>query len=793
MTLSSTRAPAVLLALPILFAPLAVGSMRAPAVVLLCLLAVIAVGAQVRAKQRASDGRVAVPGLVLLLLIPAAVCLLQVIPLPRALVALLSPGVDAVHTSVTDLRLGEARRWATLALAPRDAALAGGRWVCIALVAFASWLAARREPRGEAAIRATEVALGLTLLVVALHAVTGGDLIYGLWPAGGRGPSIVQGPFVNSNHLAAFLLLMVPIAVTRTLDAEGAGERAIWLTMSAVGALVAAGTLSRAAFFALPLGLGLVAWGERRRLRLRKKLQLLGGVVAIGVVALALGGLVDYAADGGLWVLLQPELLFAIDGRISVYQAAGRILADYPLVGIGPGAFVDLHFQYAADPQKYSLLTAHSTYLQLVLDFGVVAGPIVLVGLLARGGLVLRSGQSPHRFSRVERGVLAGGAALLAQNILGFSLLVPGVAVPAVALAAVLDARRAGRPRLRWRPRTLAILGGVLLLLVTAGASWEQRKGRKATDAAMAALLAERPVDDERLATALRLAARTPADPWVWQTIGVALLPAQPHQALPLLNTSMQLDPQGPAPHWAAADALRILGAHSQAVIEYRMALERANLQLAPITGEVVRAYEDASTRCRAAPLQRPARLRYAHALVSRGADECGIELMDELQAQDPGDINLAITRARLLLRRGEIGPATAAAHQLLQDGATTEGHTLLARMADGARQTDEAEEQWRAALASATGAQRLRPLGEVGRILAAAKRSDDLRALSRAERAERPLDRRVLARCLHLESNAAELDGQLEEALQLARRAQALDSKVEAYGRAVTRLSPVR
>lgn len=763
--------------------------MRAPAAAILCLLAALAVAAQIRATPRPPDGRVGVPAFVLLLLIPVLVCGVQVVPLPRALVALLSPGVHAIHASITDVRLEAAQTSVTLGLAPQEAALSAGRWTAAALVGFAAWLSVRRDPESQAAIRATEVALGLTLLVVMFQALTDLDLIYLYWPAAGRGISIVQGPLVNSNHLGALLLLMVPVTLARALDAASPERRAAWTAIAVAAALVAVATFSRAVLLALPVGVGLVLWGERQELRRSSKAQLFGALLALAVAMGAIVVIVNSASGGKLWLLVQPDLLFEFSGRSSLYATAGRILADYPAFGIGPGAFVDLHFQYADAPQRFSVLTAHSVYFQLLIDFGVLAGSVMLLGLLVRFAMVCRGGFGPDGFTTVERGVFVGGFTLLAQNVAGFSLLVPGVAVPAVALAGALDANYCPPPRLRVKRRLLGIGGVGLLGLVVAGAGWNQLEGRKATDLALAAVLAERPVDDERLGEALQMAARYPADPWGWQTIGVALLPARPDRALPLLNSSMRLDPHGPAPHWAAADALRILGARSQAVIEYRLALERAGPDFDRITDEVVAAYEQPAVRCSAAPRDHAARRQYALALTTRRADLCASELVQALYVADPEDLEIAATRASLLLRTGKMEAAESAAQDLVGTVRSLDGHTLLARIAEQTGRIDQAEVHWRAALAGAKGDRRLLPLGEVGRLLTSTGRSEDLRRLAAAERAGSRLSRPMLARCLYLESCAAELDGQLGDALQLARRAEAIDSEVTAYQRAVERL----
>ncbi len=786
------RRAAGLLVATVCFAPLAIGSVRPPAVAVLCVLAAAAAWAQLAVLPPSDEPRPGVPAFVLLLLLPAVLSLLQCVPLPREWVVHLSPSLDAIHGSVTDVRLGERQGWSALALAPRDAALSAGRWLAAAFAGYAAWLAMRRDPEAQLPARATEAAFVGVLLVVFFQSITDLDRIYLLFPQTGRGLSRVQGPFNNSNHLAAFLLLMTPVMLGRAWSRGARGQRAGWLVAAALGWGVALATLSRAALLGLPLGALILLVTEHRRVR-RSPARLRGLAVGLGLVAVfGLGLVVNLVAQGDVWRLLQPDLLLDVDDRRGLYLAALRVLRDYPLVGIGSGGFVDLHFQYAGAPQRFSLLQTHSVYLQLLLDFGVLAGGVALIGLLYRfarlGFGALRSG----RLSTLERGMVAGGGVLLAQNLLGFSLLIPGVAVPAAVLFGSLEATGAGEPRVRLRRGTVLVLGAGLLLLSVLGAGWNQWEGRRATEAELRRTLAPRPVSPAQLEAALGLASRTPADPWHWHAIGVALLPDQPQAALPILNTAMQLDPHGPAPHWSTAEALRFLGARSQALLEYRVALEYSLREFDAIVDDFLAVYTDPAEQCRAAPRDPAQRRRYTFALARRGAGICARELLEGLHADLSWDLEVAELRAELLARAGDNAAAKAAAEAVIERvGSNLTAHTVLAWVARAGGEREEEERQWRAALDRAADNQRIRPLSELGRLLRADGDSDGLRALAAAEQAAAPLPKPLLALVLFLQSAAWELEGNAVEALKFARRAQALDGDSVTYRAAVDRLQP--
>lgn len=783
--------------LPVVFAPMALASVHPGTAGVLCGLAMLALLAQ--ARLFSSRNGVPLPLFVLLLLIPAALSALQLIPLPRFLVSLLSPAVLDVYAAAADpLVSGGRTAWLPLALSPSDAALACVKALAVAMMGWAGFLATRQDDRSlRWPLRAAVAALVAVLAAVAFHAATDLDHVYLTWPSAGRGVSVVQGPFINSNHLSAFLLLMFPVAATMAWDEEHPLVQAGLAGLAVIAALIAVATLSRAALVGIPAGVLAVAWGERWYLSRFTVQQRLLGLAAV-VVFTAIGmGAVDAITGGLVHVLLQPQILTAMDGRIAVWLTALQVLGDYPLVGTGAGAFLDLHFQYAGAPQAHSLRTAHCTYLQFLVDFGLLAGSVFVGGLLLRYVAVARRLAGGEKENRLDRGIFAGSMALAVQNIFGFSLLAPGVAVPAVVLGGAVLARHGGRVVVRLAlPRLRVAVVGVLALSVLmawiAGA-----EGRKPSDLELEAVLRERPVSDESLDAARLIAGRHPADPWGWHAIADALVLQQPAQSLPYVNAAMRLDPDGASPHWAAARAMRAGGMNSQALVEYRLALTKsgehdprgkAGQHFPRIVAEALAAFPDAAQHCQAAPREDPARRRFALELEARGADACAAQLLEQLQEVDPADVDVARARAWLLFRSGDRAASEAAARQLLAGPAPIDGNTILARLAV---EPDVAEAHWREALRLAEGSARLRPLSELGQLLLVDERADDLRAVVRAQRARGGLTGEVRARCLYLEGRASALRGQREEARRLIERAIDFDLDVPAYHQALLDLKP--
>ena len=146
----------------------------------------------------ATTRKLAAPLAVWVPLLAGAFGLLQLIPVPHLVLGLLSPETTGIRSFAT------AATWGPVSYAPGETALAVAR---SALVGLAALVGAALVDRNSIAVpvRVVLVAGGAVFAVIIGHAVVGAGAIYGLKEAVGRGFSAPLGPFVNANHLAAFL------------------------------------------------------------------------------------------------------------------------------------------------------------------------------------------------------------------------------------------------------------------------------------------------------------------------------------------------------------------------------------------------------------------------------------------------------------------------------------------------------------------------------------------------------------------------------------------------------------
>lgn len=496
--------------------------------------------------------------------------LLQCVPLPPPLRALLAPGSDADLRAIAS-GLGAGDRWwplsadvgATLHEAVR---LAGYLGLLVALGQCEA-RAVRTAVLGSAALCAgLGVLAGLGVPLPPPVAVPGGGATRALFPAG----------LYNSNHMAA----LVGIGALLALDASqragqkqaGLGRRLGFLALAALCDVVLLGTLSRAGivvWLAAQLALALGAWPRRSggwRLLVPPLLALtvlLGGVLTLGDSTFGL--LQRRFSDSSLPSLAAPG------GKLHAWLDAGPLLAGHWLFGAGRGAFENTfqHLQPLAGRTRFVYL--ENEWLQAVVDWGV---PVTLA-LLTVLALALRDSWQGRHERRWARPALLALAGLAVHNLFDFNLEVGGVAVAALGLVALCERQRFTAPR--WLP--VAVAGAALAgaLLVTLRFPSHDEDG-----AQLRAVCARPTATPDEVLTAGRAAVlRHPLDSYL-PALVAARLAVDPHEqaqaeAVAWINRALIANPHDVLAQHTGARLLIERGYRAQGLLLFRQALGDAD------------------------------------------------------------------------------------------------------------------------------------------------------------------------------------------------------------------------
>lgn len=784
--------------------PLLLGGRHPVAATVGPLAALALLAATLQARRRAGGGPAAVG--VGALAAFAALAFATTVPLPPALFTLLSPSAARLTAAMLPgwPDAGAFSRWRPLAL---DAyavwvelgRLALGFAVFTTIVAY-PWRAAGASTAADGDERA------LARLVPTLVIGASGIAAVGLLAAAvGNGRVLwitaepttgdrVSGPFVNPNHFAAWLAMVIPLTLAYALSlasrlrrrlaqaaASGRGmgvrrerawaaafianQRALAAPLAAAAAaallvvtLIATG--SRGGLAALLVGLGSTGAGMAARARRRSHAprrgragRMLPAGLALLLAAAAAATLVRWAttedlADDGLEVNLSSRLAVAAQGT--------ALLREYPLAGSGLGSWLHAYRPHQAPPVEGGIWDhAHDDYLELAAETGIAGVAIVVAFFVAVARtLLVDRGRRRAAAERAERRRCGNGTP-------------PGFEVPEWR-AALRD-----RGNLRW-----GFVGGIaailiqssvdfalhlpasFLLMMTLGALLVVANRPRAAAAAAAAeppaLLVD-PAADLAAATAQR---RRGASPILALTALLAV--AASIQAANGVRVLAGATPLAPAAALEQADL--VLAAGGNGSVETALALVRTALDRAPAD----RAAHEAEAAVLGTGPEAEAAWRRAIAL-SPWAPELHDGLALALWQEDRRDAALAeieesMFRYPYLVSHAYLGPAsdvvTRGAGEWLR--VLAEGDTLALRLAalDDALASAIRRGLERALAASADGPVRAAIVDDLATLLEAREHFADAAAMLRAE-AERSEDGRAyLARAGRAALAARDLDG---------------------------------
>jgi O-antigen ligase/tetratricopeptide (TPR) repeat protein len=265
--------------------------------------------------------------------------------------------------------------------------------------------------------------------------------LFGLFLFWGGGDTVgrLYSSFYAANTFAAFLLLMLPLALARMVCAVTRREIFDFGFVSVLLGTSLQLTSSRGAWFGLAAMLPLMflvlrppSWPAAfRRLTL---------VVLLSVAAVAL--LTD---SPGKVVGRTSQLLAggnrSVSDRVEYWLNALDVFKDHPLTGTGAGTFGYVHARYQRSIVVYAQ-DPHNLYLQTAAETGLI-GLAALGGLL--GGIALLWRRVLQRFRAGEEHAIVAGiglslAAFFAHSALEMNFMFPANPAMAFALVGVLGA-----------------------------------------------------------------------------------------------------------------------------------------------------------------------------------------------------------------------------------------------------------------------------------------------------------------------------------------------------------------
>jgi O-antigen ligase len=287
---------------------------------------------------------------------------------------------------------------------------------------------------GQAFLRgaqARNLALIFTLYGFGLAAFA---LLYGMSPNGklywfyplSQG-GWIYGPYVNHNHYAGLMELLVPIPLVLALTRLPADKERI---AAGIAAAVMVGTIflsgSRGGMLAIAFELAVLAvvlLGEKKRFRV---------VIGLAAFGLVLAGMLTWLGGKELTARvssISTESRTEISGgmRSSIDRDAVRMFRSKPILGWGLGTFPTVYPQFRSFYTNFFVNEAHNDYLQLLVETGILGFAIMvwfLIVLYRRAVPKIRNWMTDVN-AAVTLACTLGLSGILVHSVVDFNLQIP--------------------------------------------------------------------------------------------------------------------------------------------------------------------------------------------------------------------------------------------------------------------------------------------------------------------------------------------------------------------------------
>lgn len=264
-----------------------------------------------------------------------------------------------------------------------------------------------------------------------------------------------SGTFINPNHFAGFLEMVLPLAIAFTLLGRFKHVTKIFLGYAGLVILVGIGfSVSRGGWITTAVVLlGMVALLFKQRGSRLKAIAIFALLFCIGLSFL-----------NASWFERRVQQSYASgkfeDIRPYIWASAIHLWKEEPWMGAGPGHFDQRYGKYrqAETPVQGRPEYVHNDYLNALTEWGIIGVAIILSSLLllARGFFctwaVVERGQSDLNRKGSNREALLLGAmfgilAMLVHSIVDFNLQIPANAILFISLMALITSLRRYEPK----------------------------------------------------------------------------------------------------------------------------------------------------------------------------------------------------------------------------------------------------------------------------------------------------------------------------------------------------------
>ncbi|MFW6129847.1 MAG: O-antigen ligase family protein [Atribacterota bacterium] len=410
----------LLLTFLIIFTPLAYGTVEVwsvwimqTAIALMTLFFILSLSRQ---KQIIST-YLYIPIILFILLI-----LIQIIPMPKTILKLISPTAYNIYSSV----ISPIKQWAwnSLSLNSYATYIELLKVISYALLFFVIINTIKSGKDIEKIFYIIIITGFIISFFAIIQKYAGAQKIYWL-RSRTRGGGLF-GPFVNRDHFAGYISMVIPLGLS-LLFILGKTEKKILLGFTIVIMIIAliysvsrGGVLS---FLGSMIFFSFLLFKYRKKDK--NKIYYLGAIILTAVIFL-------------FWLKVAPEMdrlskiaaseRYTLDPRIPVWKDSLGMIKDYPVFGTGLGTYEYAFQRYRTHDMDSYFRNAHNDYLQVLTGTGITGFLIILSFFIIYFKYILKTLNNVSKYNNFYLciGGLSSVASILLHSFVDFNLRLPG-------------------------------------------------------------------------------------------------------------------------------------------------------------------------------------------------------------------------------------------------------------------------------------------------------------------------------------------------------------------------------
>lgn len=262
----------------------------------------------------------------------------------------------------------------------------------------------------------------VSLLGIVLHFAAEGD-IFGF--SNTNVGSYPFGPFVNRNHFAGFVELILPIGLALLVFRGFRRDLfplATVLTIIPLGALILCGSRGGIVSFGFEVGvLALLARSQKGPEGPR-----FAAVATVGLAALALIAWLGAGKAIERFSTIRPGDM-TLSRRATMVRSGLQVFLTHPILGAGLGTLVVVYPRYETGYDGKLVDHVHNDYVETLAETGILGGVcgLAFLWILFREGRRIFAAEQGHFSRGLHAGAIVALSGILLHSVVDFNLHIP--------------------------------------------------------------------------------------------------------------------------------------------------------------------------------------------------------------------------------------------------------------------------------------------------------------------------------------------------------------------------------